>query len=276
MLLETLDIKHNDLIIYSQNSYDLNNNFKLLYKDDPSLKPHPVTYSEVCVYLNEFTPKSVIIYRLLTNLTDFSVCNLRFGSNLMINGTNELVYPDPIFALKEMEQYISSSGNYDLRFRIQQIGLTTLTRVNKAANYAEIFSIDLTGVEALNQNDKVFVDALLAKGVFKEAKSEINNSEEVKARFTLEKTLSEDQSYIIEPKKKITEGEGTQASTGAGNKARSFSEFLRRKANKPDDPTGKEISSPILEIFYSNEKLENHIGGKEDTNVVLKLDPDQI
>jgi len=145
MLLETLDIKHNDLIIYSQNSYDLKNNFKLLYKDDPSLQPHTVTYSEVCVYLNEFTPKTVIIYRLLTNLIDYSACNLKYGSNLMINGINELVYPDPIFALKEMEDYISSSGNYDLRFRIQQIGLTTLTRVNKQLIMPKYSALTLQG-----------------------------------------------------------------------------------------------------------------------------------
>ncbi len=273
MLLETLDIKQDDLIIYSQNKFDLNNNFKIIYKDDPKLLPHPVSFSEVCACLSEFTPKTVLVYRLLTNLDDFPISNSKYGFALYINNISEIIYPDPIFALKEMEQYISSSGNYDLRFRIQQVGLTTLTRKNKTANYAEVFSADLTGVEAINQNDKVFVDALLTKGVFKESHEE-KDPDAVQMRSKIESRLSEDQSYNSSDLSKMNQPKGGSEPETKTIPPRSFSEFLKRKALKQDD-SSREIASPVLEIFYSNEVLENHLEGKKESNVVLKLEPEK-
>lgn len=74
----------------------------------------------------------------------------------------ELIYFDPVFAIRELQEYNQTANYSNIRFRIQQVGLTTLNRTETAANYAEIYSIDLESSEALNQNDKVFADALFA------------------------------------------------------------------------------------------------------------------
>jgi hypothetical protein len=161
MLLETLDIKRNDILIYSQNIFDLENNFKIIYKDDPAKIPHSVSYGEVCQFVNEYTPKNLIIYRLLTNIPDFGITLSKYGFLININGEKELVYFDPVFAVKELEDY-PASYNYDLRFCIQQVGLTTLNRMGNLPNYAEIYCIDMQAIEAKNQNDKVFADTVFS------------------------------------------------------------------------------------------------------------------
>jgi hypothetical protein len=161
MLLETLDIKKNDILIYSQNMFDLENNFKIIYKDDPVKVSKKISYGEVCRYINEFTPKNLIVYRLLTNIPDFEIFLSKYGFFVNINSETELIYFDPVFAVKELEEY-SANLNYDLRFRIQQVGLTTLNRHGSLPNYAEIYSADMQALEAKNQNDKVFAEAIFS------------------------------------------------------------------------------------------------------------------
>ena len=160
MLLETLDIKKNDIIIYSQNLFDLEKNFKIIYKDDPKKVPQKITYNQVCKFINEFTPKNLIVYRLLTNIRDFQISLSKYGYFLNINGVSELIYFDPVFAVKELEDYPDAINIYDLRFRIQQVGLTTLNRKDDLPNFAEIYAVDLIANEAKFQNDKVFADAI--------------------------------------------------------------------------------------------------------------------
>jgi len=64
MILETLDIKQNDIFIYSENKFDLEKNFRLINKDDLVKKVVPIHFNEVCKYINPADPKSVIVYRL--------------------------------------------------------------------------------------------------------------------------------------------------------------------------------------------------------------------
>lgn len=175
MLLETLDIKKNDVVIFSQNIFDLEKNFKIIYKDDPKKEIRSISYNEVCQFINEFTPKNIIIYRLLTNIKDFEIYLPKYGYILTINTTQELIYFDPVFAIRELQEYNQAVNYFNIRFRIQQIGLTTLNRTETSANYAEIYSIDLESSEALNQNDKVFADALFANYKIKDNKK-INES----------------------------------------------------------------------------------------------------
>ena len=160
MLLETLDIKENDIIIYSQNIFNLEKNFRIIFKDKPNKKAYKISYSEVCRQLNEFSPKILIVYRLLTNLRNLTLNTVKYGFLIYINGIKELIYFDPVYAVKELEGLFSESELQNIRFRIQQVGLTTLSRKNNLPNYAEIYSIDLEATEAKFQNDKVFADAL--------------------------------------------------------------------------------------------------------------------
>ncbi len=162
MLLETLDIKKDDVIIFSRNIFDLERNFKIIFKDDPSKEARKISYGEVCRYINEYTPKNLIVYRLLTNIKDFEIYPSKYGFFLNIGGISELIFFDPVFAVKELEDYSEALNYYDLRFRIQQVGLTTLNRKGDLPNFAEIYSIDLEATEAKFQNDKAFVDAILA------------------------------------------------------------------------------------------------------------------
>ncbi|MCH8942880.1 MAG: hypothetical protein IIA48_10655 [Bacteroidetes bacterium] len=160
MLLETLDIKENDIIIYSQNIPNLEKNFRIIFKDKPDKKAYKISYSEVCRQINEFAPKNLIVYRLLTNKRNLTLDNVKYGFLIYINGIRELIYFDPIFAVKELEGLFNEGDLPNIRFRIQQVGLTTLSRKNNFQNYAEIYSIDLEATEAKFQNDKVFADAL--------------------------------------------------------------------------------------------------------------------
>jgi hypothetical protein len=162
MLLETLDIKKNDIIIYSQNIFDLEKNFKIIFKDDEKRLSRNINYKDVCNFVDEFTPKNLIIYRLLTNLPDFKIDPSSFGFILNINNKPELIYFDTVYAIRELECYCRDMNMKNLRFRIQQVGLTTLTREGNLPNYAEIYAIDLEAMEARYQNDKVFVDAIMA------------------------------------------------------------------------------------------------------------------
>ena len=160
MLLETLDIKKDDVVIFSRNIFDLEKNFNVIYKDDPQKEPRNISYNEVCRFVNEYTPKNMIVYRLLTNIKDFEIYLSKYGFYLNINGITELIYFDPVFAIKELEDYSEAINYYDLRFRIQQVGLTTLNRKGDLPNFAEIYSIDMEATEAKFQNDMAFAEAI--------------------------------------------------------------------------------------------------------------------
>ncbi len=162
MLLETLDVKKNDIIIYSQNLFSKSKNFKIIFKDDPDKKSRKIGFEDVCNFVTEYVPKNLIVYRILTNIPNFEFDHSHYGYSLFINGSTEIIFFDPIFAVKELEEYSSSFNIPNLRFRIQQVGLTTLNRKEGKANFAEIYNVDLEAVEAQFQNDKVFVDALYA------------------------------------------------------------------------------------------------------------------
>jgi hypothetical protein len=170
MLLETLDVKKNDVIIYSQNLFNIEKNFKIIFKDDPDRLARKINYSDVCRFVNQYVPKNLIVYRLLTNIKDFKIQLSRYGFLLNINGNTELIYFDPVFAVKELEEYTELADTHNLRFRIQQVGLTTLNRKGNLPNYAEIYSVDLEAMESKFQNDKVFAEAIVSLGTpFKDA-----------------------------------------------------------------------------------------------------------
>jgi hypothetical protein len=188
MLLETLDIKKNDIIIYSQNIFNLDTNFKIVFKDDKERLSRKISYQDVCKFVNEFTPKNLIVYRLLTNIPEFKIDPSQYGFILMINDHRELIYFDPVFAVKELERYSRLMNLEDLRFRIQQLGLTTLNRKGNSPNYAEIYAIDLEAMEAKFQNDKVFVDAIMVASspevasLKKRLKPEVQGNNEVEEK----------------------------------------------------------------------------------------------
>lgn len=162
MLLETLDLKTNDILIYSQNLFNFNDSFKIIYKKDKIKRPHHISYFDVCNYVKDPSPKNLLIYRLLTNVNNLDAYSTKYGYFIKINGKIELVYFDPIFAIKDLRHLRFDLDPHRFRFKIQQVGLTSLTRWESEPDFAEIYSFDLKAVEAQHQNDKIFADAIFA------------------------------------------------------------------------------------------------------------------
>jgi hypothetical protein len=162
MLLETLDLRTNDILIYSQNLFNFNENFKIIYKNAKVKKTESVSYFDVCNFVKDPSPKNLILYRLLTNVNSLDAYSTKYGYFVNINDKMELVYFDPIYAIKDLRhlRFEFDPGNF--RFKIQQVGLTSLTRWEDEPHYREVYSFDLKAAEAQNQNDKIFADAIFA------------------------------------------------------------------------------------------------------------------
>ncbi len=162
MLLETPDIRTNDILIYSENIFDFYKNFKIVFKREPSQKPHSISYFDVCEIISDPNPKNLIIYRLLTNVTELDAYSTKYGHFLKINGNQELIYFDPVFAIHDLKHLRFDFNPDTFRFKIQQLGCTIYPGLPKQVGFEEIYAFDLGPAEAENQNDKVYADAIFA------------------------------------------------------------------------------------------------------------------
>lgn len=162
MLLETLDILENDILIYSNNRFDLKNNFKIIFKRDKIKRAQNIDYSEVSEFIKEPTPKNLIVYRLLTNNKKLDAFSTKFGYFLKVAGKMELVYFDPIYAIKDLIHLKFDLNQFQFRFKIQQVGFTSSSVINNEADYQEVFSIDLKVDETETQNDSMYAVAIFA------------------------------------------------------------------------------------------------------------------
>jgi len=162
MILETLDIKKNDIFIYSENKLNLKTNFKLISKDSIDKNPKTISYNEVCKYIEYDVPKNLIIYRLLTNLPSYDLTSFKYGFPLSVNGEKEIIHFDPCFAINDLEAYVKEIDFKFLRFRIQQVGLIYYMRSFGKINYSEVYSFDMEANEAKWQNDRVFAELIFA------------------------------------------------------------------------------------------------------------------
>jgi len=160
MLLETLDVRKNDILIYSQNKFDFESNFKIIFKRDKIKRPKKISYFEVCEFVKDTIPKNLIVYRLLTNVQGLDAFSTKYGYFIKIDHKMELVYFDPVFALKDLKHLKFNLEPEEFRFKIQQVGLTTLSQSDDEAVYSEIYNFDLKAEEAKSQNDKIFADAI--------------------------------------------------------------------------------------------------------------------
>lgn len=162
MLLETLDLRTNDILIYSKNIFNFDNSFKVILKNEKIKRPRKISYFDVCNYVKDPSPKNLICYRLLTNVNNLDAYSTKYGYFIKINGKVELIYFDPIFAIKDLRHLRFDLDPSKFRFRIQQVGLTSLTKKEIEPNFAEVYSFDLKAIEAQSQNDKIFADAIFA------------------------------------------------------------------------------------------------------------------
>ena len=214
MLLETLDLRNNDVLIYSQNLFNFNDSFKIIFKNEKKRRPHRISYFDVCSYVKDPSPKNLIIYRLLTNVNQLNAYSTKYGYFIKINNKVELVYFDPIFAIKDLRHLRFDLDPSRFRFKIQQVGLTSLTKKEAEPNFAEVYSFDLKAVEAQSQNDKIFADAIFAFDEdFTDSELPENVEPEIKNASPNTMITSDSETALISKVKNISEDIGeTKAS----------------------------------------------------------------
>ena len=162
MLLETLDTKENDVVIFSENKLDLKNNFKVIFKNNRVKRAESIDYFEVCKFLTDPVPKNLVVYRILTNVNDLDAFSTNYGYFLNTDGNMELIYFDPIFAIQDLSYLNFNLDPHKFRFKIQQVGYTSSSNEEGEAVFKEVYSFDLKAPEAKNQNDRIFAEAIFA------------------------------------------------------------------------------------------------------------------
>lgn len=160
MFLEITEKESYNVVVYSRNILDFDENFRIIYKDSINKKHQKIKYSDMVEFINYPASKNLILYRLMTNYENINAADSQFGMILYIDEKNELVYPDPVFALKDLNYLVKNFNLQSFRFKIQQIGLKTLSFFQNREHFTQIYCYDLHAIEAQNQNDKIFADAL--------------------------------------------------------------------------------------------------------------------
>lgn len=304
MILETLDTKKDDIFIFSENKFDLKDNFKLIRKNVSPKFLLPIHFNDVCKYIEEDSPKSLIVYRLLTNLPSFELQYLKYGYVILINGKEEIIHFDPIFAMKELEEYALKEKFFSLRFRIQQVGLISQLKVFGKNNFSEVYAFDLEAEEAKLQNDKSFAEIIFA---FDEINfvSEENNLKEIDIKLNETKKISslpsieEDSNYqqelidnltllnqenfrkenyilLNESRKQIKSNEKVKnvSDNNLNKRKTSFSEFLNKvktEINSSTSSTNQENKNKgMIELFKNSSPIQTYFEERGKKQIILK------
>jgi hypothetical protein len=211
----------------------------------------------------------------------------------------ELVYFDPVFAIKDLRHLKFDLDPEKFRFKIQQVGYTSLTRKDTESNYSEVFNIDLRAVEAQNQNDKIFAEAIYAfdenfinEEEYLNTGSKINNElledykdlslhnlnniseEKLKVKRELEKAEFEEavNSLSIRGNKiqalKLALGIKEEEKKTKGN---AFSAFIDKHRVREEKEINIDIEKQnMLELFKSSSKLKEDV--TDNDSFLLKFD----
>ncbi|MFH0734318.1 MAG: hypothetical protein V1773_05875 [bacterium] len=300
MLLETLDVKRNDVLIYSENVFDFNNNFKIIFKKDKIKRAYKINYFDVCDFINEPTSKNIIVYRLLTNVSSLDAYSTKYGYFIKTHLGMELIYLDPIYAIKDLKNLKFELNLSDFRFKIQQVGFTTITGGKTGADFSEIFSWDMRAVEAQNQNDKIFADALfLFDKNFIDEKNEF--SIEDRQRLNMQDTISANVNNLREetnakqfvnvmakasfnstnfedPSKELKKNmlkqalgiNGHQKNIEEEKNVKSFSSFIDKYRNEVYSREDYETPNSLTELF-NNKSEKNKFKNINKDSVVLRF-----
>ncbi|GAB6282547.1 MAG: hypothetical protein STSR0008_12930 [Ignavibacterium sp.] len=303
MVLETLDTKKDDIFIFSENKFDLTNNFKLIKKNINPKFLLPIHFNDVCKYIEEDSPKSLIVYRLLTNLPSFELQYLKYGYVILINGKEEIIHFDPIFAMKELEEYALKENFFNLRFRIQQVGLISQLKVFGKNNFSEVYAFDLEAEEANLQNDKSFAEIIFAFDEINFVPEEINLKEiDIKLNETkkiisspsieedsnyqqelidnltiLNKENLRKENYVLNDSKKQIKSNQKFINVSNNNLSKrktSFSEFLNKvktEINSPTSSTNQENKNKgMIELFKNSSPIQTYFEERGKKQIILK------
>ncbi len=290
MLLETLDLRTNDVLIYSKNMFNFNDSFKIIYKNKKIKNPHQISYFDVCTFIKDPSPKNLIIYRLLTNVNSLDAYSTKYGYFIKINGKMELIYFDPIFAIKDLRHLRFELDPQRFRFKIQQVGLTSLTKKEAEANFAEVYSFDLKAIEAQSQNDKIFADAIFAfdnafideelpkqKNVAVSSEVKMRDLEDRDSKYeemTNVKKIAEDRSVIAQ--QNLTAPKPPEAAKVQDLREEIIELLKQALGIPPVDTQTQSPAAPIkesspLKIFSEPKKVEPSSVQQEEVNTVFDL-----
>jgi len=199
MLLETKNIKKNDIIIYSRNSIDEDYNFRIIFKNDPKLYHRKISFDYTKKLITEYFPKNLIAYRIMTNFPEMLIPSTNYGCVIHVNSEQELIFTDPVYAVKTIEEYLEFNSNDQFKFKIQRVGYSTINKIGNSANYTEEFFYDLKIQEATNQNDAAYLESLLIKDI--QAEHISKNIDELKRSviFTPENKMQDISQPILNP-----------------------------------------------------------------------------
>ena len=295
MLLETLDVRKNDVLIFSQNKFDFEDNFKIVFKRESNKRPRNITYFEVCEFVKEATPKNIILYRLLTNVESLDAYSTKYGYFINIQGRMELIYFDPIYAIKDLRHLRFNIEPEKFRFKIQQLGVSYDTVKDSEPVYREVFHFDLTADESQHQNDKIFADAIF---VFDESyhnegtlsKRDINNEpHEVVIRKTIKTSNEINEGDVVEDKvaeektlskinfsskkdsnsERDTKIEMLKVALGIKAKNDNLKQF-RQSRNEVTGEIEDYGETSLLDLFKSTSNT-SLLSNREKDNIILKL-----
>ncbi len=299
MFLEINDKKGLNAVLYSRNIFDADENFRVIFNESGQFKHKKINYNDVFNFINYPEEKSLIVYRLLTNYTSINAADSKLGFILTIDRKDELIYTDPVFAIKDLPNMIKDFDLQSFRFKIQQIGIKTFSFKDEREIFTQLYSYDLNAQEAQSQNDKIFADALFPEdiptenGSIEDAPAENKKERSLRdlnpedktgsqpdkgdkeEKFKVVQDLREEESILIKPSvpdtPKIMANKTEQRELL--KKALGIEEYLGEslpdlKIDLPDE----EISSSDIysNLFKSASKKEN-ITEREKDSITLKL-----
>lgn len=303
MILETLDTKKDDIFIFSENRFDLKNNFKLIRKNISPKFLLPIHFNDVCKYIEEDSPKSLIVYRLLTNLPSFELQYLKYGYVILINGKEEIIHFDPIFAMKELEEYALKENFFSLRFRIQQVGLISQLKVFGKNNFSEVYAFDLEAEEAKLQNDKSFAEIIFAfdeinfdvdykvdlkeneikinatkKSIIPSIEEDLNYQQELAGNLTiLNQNNFRKENYVLkESEKQIKSNEKVKnvSDNNLNKRKTSFGEFLNKVKTEINSSTSsinqENKNKGMIELFKNSSPIQTYFEERGKKQIILK------
>lgn len=177
MLIETNENKNFGTIIYSENKFDFLTNFTKVDKSEPDVREY-VDFKEISEFISRPIKKNLILYRLITNDENLDPFSSKLGYFIKVEDRIEVVFFDPVFIMKDIDNLKLTIPRKDFRFKIQQVGYRTKLVKEESSIYEERFAINMSEIEAENQNDAVFAETMLkitGRIIKKKKKKELEN-----------------------------------------------------------------------------------------------------
>ena len=200
MLIESNEGKNFGVIIFSENKFDFVTNFTKINKSEPDVL-HQIDFTEVSNFISQPIEKNLILYRLITNDEKLDPFSSKLGYFIKVDERIEVVYFDPVFVIKDIENLKITIPRSEFRFKIQQVGYRTKSTKGDSTVYEEQFSIEMSDVEAKNQNDSHFAKTMLSiKGISVKNKmeSKAKNKEDLFEDLVSEKNLNNSKFYHLD------------------------------------------------------------------------------